>query len=88
VQLAPEVLTQPNLTADELARVYSTNPLFGKTRTWTDKDGKTVEAEFRGFADGRVKLRRTTDGRDFEVPITNLSAADRELVEVSSKSRG
>jgi len=88
VQLAPEELSQPNLTADQIARVYNTNPMFGKVRTWTDSSGRTVEAEFRGFADGKVQLRRGSDGQDFEIPISQLSAGDRELVEVSSNSSG
>ncbi len=88
VQLAPKELSQPNLTAEQIAKVYNTNPLFGKVRTWTDNNGKTVEAEFRDFADGNVQLRRKSDGQDFEFPISKLSAADRELVEASSNSGG
>jgi hypothetical protein len=84
VQLAPEELSQPNLTADQIARVYNSNPLFGKVRTWTDSKGRTVEAEYRGFADGKVQLRRTSDSQDFEIPISQLSDGDRELVEVST----
>ena len=86
VRLAPKELSQPNLTADQIAVVYNTNPLFGKIRDWTDVTGKKVEAEFRGISNGKVKLRRKADGQDFELSLTQLSEADRELVEVSSKS--
>jgi len=88
VRLGPKELSQPNLTADQIARVYNTNPLFGKMRMWKDSSGKAVEAEFRGFADGKVTLRRKSDNKEFEIPISRLSDADRELVEVSSEAEG
>jgi hypothetical protein len=45
-------------------------------RTWTDRDGRTVEAELvRADADS-VVIRRVTDGREFTLPRDRLSPAD------------
>ena len=50
-------------------------------REWTDRTGKfSIEAEFVGLADGRVKLKRA-DGKAIELPINRLSEADRRYIE-------
>lgn len=56
--------------------------LSGKTlaRTWTDRQGRTVEAEFIGLEAGMVKIKRDSDGRLFEFPLDKLSDADQKYV--------
>ncbi len=50
-------------------------------RTWTDDSGTyQVEADFVGFKDGQVQLKKQ-DGLVVEVPLSRLSAADRRFVE-------
>ena len=44
------------------------------SRTWTRKDGKTVQAELVGFDAGQVLLR-TADGQIARPPIDQLSAS-------------
>lgn len=49
-------------------------------RTWSDKSGKqNVEAEFLGYADGKVELRKS-DGKTVKVPLKKLSADDQRHV--------
>lgn len=50
------------------------------SRTWRDVSGKfSVIAEFKGFEQGKVKLRKT-DGSEISVPLEKLSQADRDWV--------
>ncbi len=55
-------------------------------RTWTDTQGRTVEAEFLGTegagANTVVKLR-LTDGREIKYPIANLGESDRLFVQAN-----
>ncbi len=48
-------------------------------RTWTDLDGRTVEAAMTGFADGYV-LMTLADGRETRFPFQRLSENDRGYV--------
>lgn len=49
-------------------------------RTWTEAEsGRTVEAEFVNRVGDKVKLRRS-DGREFQIALTELAPADREFV--------
>jgi len=67
------------------AILFSTNLLadssleYGKTRSWTDKEGRELVAAFKGFAeDGSgVRLERQGDGRTFTVPFEQLSDSER-----------
>ncbi len=62
--------------------------------TWTDRQGRTVEAEFLSFADGMIRIKRASDGKVFEMPLERLSDADQEFVkglpvsEQSGSNRG
>ena len=47
------------------------------TRLFTDRDGRTVEAEFLGVADGQVLVRRKLDGKEFTIPLEKLSEKDQ-----------
>ncbi len=55
-----------------------------EVRTWTDTQGRTVEAEYLGIEGAGpatvVKLKRA-DGQLFNFPIGNLSEADRLFVQ-------
>jgi len=47
-------------------------------RTWTDATGKyAVEAEFGGFANGVLRLRKL-DGTEIRIPVGRLSETDKE----------
>ena len=51
-----------------------------RTRTFTAKNGKTVEAELLGLADGTVKLRRKKDGKSIEVPLATFTDDDQDFI--------
>lgn len=51
--------------------------LAAEQETWTDKQGRRLEAEFAGLTTGAVLLR-TADGRVHQVPFDRLIAADVE----------
>ena len=54
---------------------------FGVARDWTAVDGgKTIRAEYVSSADGKVTIRRSSDGRSFTIDLATLSEADREWV--------
>jgi len=55
-------------------------------RTWTDRKGREVQADFVSVTEGKVKIRRTADGKLFDVPLADLSDADRRVVELLSTS--
>ncbi len=55
-------------------------------RTWTSRDGKySMEGEFLKLQGGKVHLRRK-DGKEIEVPLSRLSAADRQWVRKAVRS--
>ena len=56
--------------------------LAAAPRLWTDRDGRTVEAELVGTDADKVVIRRT-DGREFTLARARLSAADLEFLEES-----
>ncbi len=59
-----------------LAFLFASGFANASSRTWTDRDGRTVEAELvRADADS-VVIRRVTDGREFTLPRDRLSPAD------------
>lgn len=49
-------------------------------RTWTDREGRTVDAELVRADTHSVVIRRLADGREFTFPLERLSAADRDFV--------
>lgn len=49
-------------------------------RQWHDKQGRTVEATFRGVEAGNVYLQ-TRDGRMFSFPVSNLTTEDQEIAQ-------
>lgn len=53
----------------------------GSAREWTDRaTGRQIEAEFVGFSDGKVEIKRARDGKTFYLPIESLSDADQAFV--------
>ena len=49
-------------------------PRPADARTWSDRTGRQLDAEFVGFADGKVQIKRTSDGKTFHLPLRNASA--------------
>jgi len=52
-------------------------------RTWTDTQGRTIEAEFVKASVSTVTIRRA-DGQVFELPLASLSSTDRDYVAVQA----
>lgn len=52
---------------------------MGEARSWTNAQGKQVQAEFGGIKDGQVTLIMA-GGQSAAVPLTSLSAADQAWV--------
>lgn len=50
----------------------------GIDRTWTNRDGRQVDAAFLELTNGGVKIRRKADGAIFTILLDNLSDADRD----------
>jgi hypothetical protein len=54
-------------------------------RTWTDRAGRQLEADFVAFADGKVEIKRKSDGKTFHVPLERFSDADQAFVRSQAK---
>lgn len=62
-------------------------PAQSDVRSWTSADGSyQTQAEFLEFKDQKVHLRRADD-REIAVPLSKLSAADREYVRLEVQRR-
>lgn len=67
------------------ARPATTKTAHGM-RTWIDATGRfKIEADFVSLADGTVTLRRA-DGKNMEIPLEKLSAADQTHARKSHES--
>ncbi len=55
-------------------------PAFAAPRTWTDLDGRTVEADFVGSDLTHVTVRRAADGQTFRIELARLREIDRAYV--------
>ncbi len=53
---------------------------FAEMRTWTDKKGNSIEAEFVSIFSGKVVLK-TASGKQVKVPQSGLSAKDQKYLE-------
>jgi dipeptidyl aminopeptidase/acylaminoacyl peptidase len=53
-------------------------------REWTSSDGKKLDAEFVRTTGDMVTLKRATDGREFTIPLSRLSPADRDWIKEQS----
>ena len=47
-------------------------------RTWRDRQGRTVEATFRGVEDGQIFLQ-TRNGYVHRLPLANLAEEDQKI---------
>lgn len=57
-------------------------------RTWTDTTGRELEANFVSATEQAVTVRRSTDGKVFEIPLERLSEADRAFVSEQLQTGG
>jgi hypothetical protein len=62
--------------------------VFAEPRTWTNTKGTEIEAELISRDENSITIRRTADGKRFEVPIESLSASDREWLKANAKGTG
>jgi len=58
--------------------VLATLPLFAEIRTFTDKEGRKLEAELVKVEDDHISVKRK-DGMLFDIPFDKLSEADIEF---------
>ena len=49
-------------------------------RTWTNSEGKKIEAEMLGANDTEVRLKMKSNGKEYKVPLNSLSAADQAYI--------
>ncbi|HSI09487.1 MAG: C39 family peptidase [Rariglobus sp.] len=68
----------PRLPHAALALLFAFTPLHA--RTWTDSQGRTLEADYVSATATDVTLRRAADNRTFVLPLATLTAADRNVV--------
>ncbi|MCY2993038.1 MAG: SHD1 domain-containing protein [Planctomycetota bacterium] len=66
--------------------VVSISSSDSKARTWTDRKGRTVEANYVAFNDGKVRINRISDGKVFDVPLESLIDADQAFVQTQVKT--
>jgi len=53
---------------------------FSSARTWTDVQGRTLEAEYMSLEKEEVKVRRNSDGYVLFLPLDRLSTEDKAFV--------
>jgi hypothetical protein len=51
------------------------------TRTWHDKHGHKVEADYDGMVDGKVLLKKA-NGKTVKIPVSKLSDEDQEWLKL------
>jgi hypothetical protein len=61
-------------------------PRPADARTWTDRTGRQLEADFVGFADGKIQIKRTSDGKIFHLPLERFSDADQAFVKSQTQA--
>ena len=49
-------------------------------RTWTNKDGRELEASIAGANDAEVELKMKANGKKYKVPLNHLVEADIEFI--------
>lgn len=64
----------------------SVAPRPADARTWTDRTGRQLDAEFVGFADGEVQIKRTSDGKTFHLPLERFSDVDQAFVKSQTQA--
>ncbi len=76
--LDPSSMNRPIAVSFLAALFLFTGSVFSETRSWTNKNGVSIEAEFASQENGVVTIRRATDRLEFEILIATLSAADQK----------
>ena len=76
LMLPPFILTRP---AALVALIFLAASA-AQARTWTDTQGRSLEADYVSSTATEVTVRRTLDQRTFTLPLATLSTADREWV--------
>jgi len=57
-----------------------TNPCRGAERKFTSADGKELVAEIVKATEAEVTLKKSSDGKEYTLPLVRLSESDREFV--------
>ena len=84
-QLMPQKLRSPEMehrTAELLLAVLIVAVTYTVCagRAWTDRKGRQVEAEYIAFEEGKVRIKRISDGKLFDIPLENLSDVDQAFI--------
>jgi hypothetical protein len=74
------------LFATALFALLSGGAMAQSERTWTDVDGRTMQATIVSVGEDRVRV--LFKGRETSIPLERLSAADREYVEKWEEENG
>jgi len=74
------------VTAMMIAFVFAAGVTTSLARTWTDRKGRQLEAEFIESKDGNVILKRTRDFKLFSVPLETLSESDQEFIRTQTNA--
>jgi hypothetical protein len=61
--------------------LFSAGSLAGAPRIWTDRDGRSVEAELVRADASSIVIRRVSDGREFTLARERLSVADLDFLD-------
>jgi hypothetical protein len=57
--------------------------LWSAERSWTDKDGRVISAEFVGFNDGKITLKM--QGKSYTLPLERFSTSDQTWVRAQAR---
>jgi hypothetical protein len=64
----------------KLLTLFWLSATFASARTFTDAQGRKLEAEVVAVQQGQVRIRRA-DGQEFTLPVTTFSAADQAFLQ-------
>lgn len=76
----PVRLLRPLLLAALLLPALTPLRGQGESRTFTSKDGRTIEAEVLGFKGETLRIRRVDTGREVQLPVSALAEEDQRSV--------
>lgn len=78
-QKIPKPMKQRILSLACLISLAGLGALYA--RTWTDVDGRKIEASFVEALPGAVKIKLDKNGQEFEVPLERLSEEDQAWIQ-------
>lgn len=61
---------------------------FSHARTWKSQDGRELEADYVSLQGEEVRVRRSSDGQIFHIPLKTLSESDQQWVEEQQSTAG